>query len=473
MNGFKKGLSYDDVLLVPSYSEVLPRDCDTRTKFCNGIELAIPFVSSPMDTVTEHATAIAMALAGGVGVIHKNMTVERQCSEVKRVKRWTNSIIDDPVCVHESSPISDLEKEPDYGTFPVVDDYGKLVGIVSKKDIRLFSFDESTPIRDVMTKDVAFVRRETAEKDALTTMRERRVSKVPVVDEGGVVVGLVTLRDVEKRDEYPLATLDEDRRLVVGAAVSVNDLDRARELVGSGVDFLVIDAAHGDSLNVVNAVLDAKKLGIPVVAGNVSTGLGALRLANAGAAAIRVGQGSGASCSTRIVAGIGVPQLTAVMDAAESVDVPVIADGGIKYSGDVTKAIAAGASTVMLGGLIAGTSEAPGAEVFLDGRVYKEYRGMGSVGAILDHGGERYGISKDDVVSPEGVEGRVPYVGDLAPFLAQMIAGLKKGMGYVGAEDLKELREAEFVEVSAAGLRESHPHDMVVTKSSPNYNLPI
>jgi IMP dehydrogenase len=472
----KRALAYDDVLLMPDYSEVLPRECNTKTLLCQGIELNVPFISSPMDTVTEADMAIAMSLHGGVGVIHKGMTIEEQIKQIERVKRWMNFVIPNPVTVMPGDHVSHLKELADkhgFSTFPVIEDDGSLYGIVTSKDIRLFP--DANWVYDVAKRDAVSIKEYATEDEVLNVFAKNRVAKVPVVDKNNKCVGLITLTDIEKRADYPLATLDANGRLMVGAAVNVSDtIERTKALYAAGCDFIIVDSAHGDSKGVLNAVRKTVALDlIPVIGGNVSTRGGAERLVAAGAAAVRVGQGPSGICSTRIVSGCGIPQLTAVMDAVEGAgNIPVIADGGIKYSGDIVKALAAGARTVMIGGLFAGTKESPGKEVVLNGRIYKEYRGMGSLGAIKDHGGERYGMSKDEIISPEGVEGRVPYKGELGPYFAQLVAGLKKGMGYTGSTTLEDLREAHFVEITNSGLKESHAHDILMISGAPNYDGP-
>jgi len=478
---FEETYSYDDVLLVPGYSEILPRDTDLGTRLAGEVMLNVPILSAAMDTVTEDRLAVAIALQGGAGVIHRNLSPEAQAEQVATVKRYLNWIIENPVTVEADRTVKDvraiMERHRVTG-LPVVEGEGRLVGIITARDLR-FHRDDSAPVRNAMTAAVITEGPEATPASARVKFDEHRIEKLPVVDQSGRLVGLITVKDMEKNERYPKAATDKSGRLVVGAAVSPQDYEiRMPLLKAARVDFVVLDTAHGDSRNVVEAVRGVKRgfPDIPVIGGNVATREGARRLAEAGSDAIKVGVGPGSICTTRVVAGVGVPQFTAVLWCAEEADkagIPAIADGGIKYSGDIVKAIAAGASAVMVGNLLAGLKEAPGREVLFEGRIYKEYRGMGSMGALKDGSGDRYGIAKDETPVPEGIEGRVPYKGELRHFLHQLSAGLRKGMGYCGCRNLDELRGyRRFVKITAAGLRESHAHDVAITQEAPNYSRP-
>jgi IMP dehydrogenase len=478
---FEEALSYDDVLLVPGYSEILPRETDVRTRIAGDISLNVPILSSAMDTVTEERMAVALALQGGAGVIHRNLAPEAQAEQVASVKRYLNWIIENPVTIGADRTLREvraiMEAQRVTG-LPVVDPSGRLLGIITARDLR-FRRDDGALVRDAMTSRVVVERPDATPGSARAKFDEHRIEKLPVVDAEGRLEGLITVKDMEKHERYPNAATDKSGRLVVGAAVSPQDWEaRTPLLKAARVDFLVLDTAHGDSLNVIEAVAGIKRAhpGLPVIGGNVATAEGVRRLADAGADAVKVGVGPGSICTTRIVAGIGVPQFTAVLRCAEEAaksGIPVIADGGIKYSGDIVKAIAAGASAVMIGNLLAGLKEAPGREVLYEGRIYKEYRGMGSMGALKDGSGDRYGIAKDESPVPEGIEGRVPYKGELRQYLHQLVAGLRKGMGYCGCRDLAELKAyRKFVKITAAGLRESHAHDVAITQEAPNYSRP-
>jgi IMP dehydrogenase len=431
-----------------------------------------------MDTVTEEKLAIALALEGGAGVIHRNLKPEEQARQVSNVKRFLNWIIESPVSVQDNARISDVRALIDtYGVsgMPVVDADGKIKGIITSRDLR-FCRDNSLPVTAVMTKTAITVQSNPTMDDALEIFEKNRIEKLPVVDKDGRLTGLITVKDIDKHESYPRASTDKSGRLIVGAAVSPLDYEiRLPLLVNAKVDFVVIDTAHGDTKNVMESISSIKKkYGIPVIGGNVVSKEGTRRLIQAGADAVKVGIGPGSTCTTRIVAGIGVPQFTAVLECSEEAEksnIPVIADGGIKFSGDITKAIGAGAGVVMIGNLFAGLTEAPGSEIIYDGRIYKEYRGMGSIGAIEDGSGDRYQIGKDEVPSPEGIEGRVPYRGELRGYLGQLVAGLRKGMGYCGCRNIEELRHyRKFVKITAAGLKESHPHDITITQETPNYS---
>ncbi|HON14370.1 MAG TPA: IMP dehydrogenase [Treponema sp.] len=475
---FKEAYSYDDVLLVPAYSEVLPKECDVRTTLCADIKLNVPIISAAMDTVTEERLAIAIALEGGAGVIHRNLKPEVQAQQVANVKRYLNWVIDAPVTVTSDATIRDVKTLMDkfrVSGMPVLDADGRLVGIITGRDLR-FCRDDSLSVKDVMTRDPVVEEGNPSPASAREKFDKHRIEKLPVVDAQGRLTGLITVKDMEKHERFPRAALDKSGRLIVGAAVSPQDYDvRCPLLKQARVDFVVLDTAHGDTKSVQDAVRGIKaKYGIPVIGGNVATKEGTRRLIEAGADAVKVGIGPGSICTTRIVAGVGVPQFTAVYECAEEAaksGIPVIADGGIKFSGDITKAIAAGASVVMIGNLFAGLKEAPGREIIFDGRIYKEYRGMGSLGAIADGSGDRYQIGKDESPVPEGIEGRVPYKGELRHFLHQLVAGLKKGMGYCGTKSIDELKAyRNFVKITAAGLRESHAHDVTITQEAPNYS---
>ena len=471
-------LSYDDILLLPGYSELLPRNVSVRTRLAGELFLNTPVLSAAMDTVTEDKLAIALALQGGAGVIHRNLPPDVQADQVCAVKRYLNWIIDSPVTVEEDRTLRDvrsiMERHRVTG-LPVLGRDGKLVGIITARDLRFRREDDSL-VSDAMTRDVVVETGEPTPKSAREKFDEHRIEKLPVVDAGGRLRGLITVKDMEKHELYPDAATDKAGRLIVGAAVSPQDFEvRMPLLVKSKCDFVVLDTAHGDTRNVMDAVGAIKKrYGVLVVGGNVATAVGTRRLIDAGADAVKVGMGPGSICTTRIVAGIGVAQFTAVLDCAAEADksgIPVIADGGIKFSGDIVKAIGAGASTVMIGNLFAGLKEAPGAEIIYDGRIYKEYRGMGSMGAIKAGSGDRYQLAKDESPVPEGIEGRVPYKGELRDYLYQLIAGLKKGMGYTGCPDIESLRKyGKFVRITSAGLRESHAHDVSITQEAPNYS---
>jgi IMP dehydrogenase len=474
---FEEALSYDDVLLLPGYSDVLPRDCDISTVLCAGIRLNVPVLSSAMDTVTEEKLAIAIALEGGAGVIHRNLDPEEQAHQVGNVKRFLNWVIASPVTVGEDATIRDVKvvmNRFNVSGMPVLNTEDRLVGIITSRDLR-FCSDDTLMVTDVMTRDPIVVQGEPTTGEAREKFDKHRIEKLPVTDHDGRLKGLITVKDMEKHALYPKAATDKGGRLIVGAAVSPQDyLVRMPLLKKAGVDFVVLDTAHGDTADVMKAVTGSKgKFAVPVIGGNVAHRDGARRLIEAGADAVKVGIGPGSICTTRIVAGIGVPQFTAVWDCAEEAakyHIPVIADGGIKFSGDITKAIGAGAGSVMIGSLFAGLKEAPGKEILFDGRIFKEYRGMGSIGAINDGSGDRYQITKDEKPVPEGIEGRVPYKGELKAYLYQLVAGLRKGMGYCGCRDIDSLKSyRKFVRITAAGLRESHAHDVTVTQEAPNY----
>ncbi|MDR2094243.1 MAG: IMP dehydrogenase [Treponema sp.] len=474
---FPEAYSYDDVLLLPGYSEVLPKDCKVKTLLCADITLNVPVISAAMDTVTEEKLAIAIALEGGAGVIHRNLSPEKQAAQVAAVKRYLNWVIEAPITVSADALVRDVKvvmNRFNVSGMPVLDIDGRLLGIITNRDLR-FCRDDSLAVTDVMTRNPVVEQGEPSVSSAREKFDKHRIEKLPVVDEEGRLTGLITVKDMEKHARYPQAATDKSGRLIVGAAVSPQDyLLRLPLLKSARVDFVVLDTAHADSRNVMDAVRGIKKkFDIPVIAGNVAVREGTRRLIDAGADAVKVGIGPGSICTTRIVAGIGVPQFTAVWECAEEAalyGIPVIADGGIKFSGDITKAIGAGASTVMIGNLFAGLKEAPGGQIIFDGRIYKEYRGMGSLGAIAD-GSDRYQISKDEEPVPEGIEGRVPYKGELRDFLHQLVSGLRKGMGYCGCRDIEELKKyRKFCRITAAGFKESHAHDITITQEAPNYS---
>ncbi len=478
----KEGLTFDDVLLVPAESSVLPVDVSTRTRLTRTIELEIPLVSAAMDTVTEARTAIALAREGGIGVIHRNLSVEAQAAEVDKVKRSEAGMIVEPVTLRPDDAVADalaLMETYRISGVPIVDERGLLVGILTNRDLR-FEDDTSRSVAELMTtRELVTVPVGTTLEEARAVLHRHKIEKLPVVDEDGRLKGLITVKDIQKRNLYPLATKDERGRLRAAAAVGTGreGLERAEALVAEDVDVLVVDTSHGHSQGVVEAVRELKaRFDVPVIAGNVATVEAAEALADAGADAVKVGMGPGAICTTRVVAGIGMPQVTAVYDCAQAAarhDLPLIADGGVQFSGDIAKAIAAGADSVMLGGLLAGTDESPGEVVFHQGEQFKEYRGMGSVGAMRTrHASDRYFQEDVDEVAklvPEGIEGRVSYKGPLRNVVHQLVGGLRQAMGYCGAASVEELKEARFVRVSAAGLRESHPHDVSITKEAPNY----
>jgi len=469
--------SYDDVLLVPSYADFLPGEASVKTRLAGNIWLNAPVISAAMDTVTEYQMAIALALEGGAGVIHRNLPPEEQAKQIGRVKRFLNWVILNPVTVRKGQTVADVEKimnETGVTGLPVLDGT-KLCGIITNRDMR-FCSDLTQNVEDVMTTNLILERGTPTVETARDKFDKHRIEKLPVIDNNGHLTGLITVSDMEKHKSFPNAALDASGSLIVGAAVSPNDyMQRIPLLLEKGCDFVVLDTAHGNSKSVMDAISDIKnKFDIQVVGGNVADGDGARRLIEAGSDAIKVGVGPGSICTTRIVAGIGVPQLSAVYESSEVAqkhNIPVIADGGIKYSGDITKAIAAGASCIMVGNLFAGLKEAPGREVIFEGRIFKQYRGMGSVGAIKEGSGDRYQMKKDEEPVPEGIEGRVPFKGELKPYLNQLVTGLKKGMGYCGCRSIEELRSyKKFVKISSAGMRESHAHDVNITQEAPNYS---
>ncbi len=478
----KEGLTFDDVLLIPRKSDVIPSQVDTSTYLTKKIKLNVPLISAGMDTVTESKLAIAMARQGGIGIIHKNMTIEQQAAEVDKVKRSEHGVIVDPFFLSPEHVIEDANEimaRYKISGVPITDETGTLVGIITNRDLR-FERDPKKKIKDAMTKDNLITAPEgTTLEEAEKILKKNRIEKLPIVDDNYKLKGLITIKDIEKKIQYPNAAKDEQGRLLAGAAVgtAADTMERVAALVKAKVDVLVLDTAHGHSTNVsdwLKRIKDAYPQ-IQVIAGNVATGEATESLIKAGADAVKVGMGPGSICTTRIVAGIGVPQITAVMDCAEVGDkygVPVIADGGIKFSGDITKALAAGASTVMLGSMFAGTEEAPGELIIYQGRQFKAYRGMGSVAAMsqANNSSDRYFQSGAKKLVPEGVEGRVAYKGSIADNVFQLIGGLRAGMGYCGCATIDELRhDANFVKITAASLHESHPHDISITKEAPNY----
>jgi IMP dehydrogenase len=483
------GLTFDDVLLLPAESDVVPGSADTSTRLSRRVQLRVPLVSSPMDTVTESRMAIAMARAGGLGVLHRNLAADEQAAQVEVVKRSEAGMVTDPVTCSPDDTLADVDalcSRFRISGLPVTDADGRLVGIITNRDMR-FEMDHTRPVREVMTPAPLITARiGVSAEAALGLLRRNKLEKLPIVDGAGILRGLITIKDFNKTEKYPLATKDPDGRLVVAAAVGVGEEFHARAmtLVEAGVDVLMVDTAHGHSRRVLETVAKLRaEVGdsVDVVGGNVATRAGAQALVDAGADAVKVGVGPGSICTTRVVAGVGAPQITAIWEAAQAcaaAGVPVIGDGGIQYSGDISKAIAAGASTVMLGSLLAGTAESPGKLIFVGGKQFKTYRGMGSLAAMQSRGEaksyskDRY--AQDDVLSedklvPEGIEGRIPFRGPLAQLVHQLVGGLRSGMGYAGAPTIARLQEAQLVRITAAGLKESHPHDITMTAEAPNY----
>lgn len=479
----KEGLTFDDVLLLPAYSEVLPREVSTRTRLTRQIELNIPLVSAAMDTVTEVELAIALARLGGIGMLHKNMSIEKQAEQIRKVKRSQSGLITDPLTLPPTATIGDalrIMRENRIGGIPIVDQQHKLLGILTNRDLR-FEKNVKMTVKDVMTsKNLITAPQGTNLQKAEKILQQYKIEKLPIVDKANRLMGLITYRDILQYRNHPQATKDNQGRLLVGAAVGITAdvLDRVEALVQAGVDVITLDSAHGHSKGVIESVKKIKKAykNLQVIAGNVATAEGAKALAAAGADAVKVGVGPGSICTTRIVTGCGAPQLTAVMEASEALKkagVPVIADGGIRYTGDVVKALAAGASTVMAGSVFAGVEESPGETIIFEGRKFKSYRGMGSIEAMQEGSKDRYFQDVEDDIKklvPEGIVGRVPYKGLLSEVVHQFIGGLRAGMGYCGAKDITTLQKAQFVRITNAGMRESHAHDVVVTKESPNYS---
>ena len=477
----KEALTFDDVLLVPDHSEVLPNEAVTTTRLTRNINLHIPIVSAAMDTVTTSRMAVAMAREGGLGIIHKNMTIARQAEEVDKVKRSEHGVIVDPVYLTAEHTLGDAEmlmSKYRISGVPITENK-KLIGIITNRDMR-FEEDMSKLISEVMTKEnLVTAGMGTTLLEAKQILQTNKIEKLPLVDDDYNLKGLITIKDIEKARKYPLATKDKQGRLCVGAAIGVSgdSLERAKALVEAGVDVLVIDTAHGHNQNVINQVAHIRSLfkEVDIIAGNVATAEATKALIEAGVDAVKVGIGPGSICTTRVVAGIGVPQITAIFDCSKEAHkhgVPIIADGGIKYSGDVVKALAAGGDTVMLGSLLAGAEESPGETVIYQGRTFKVYRGMGSLGAMKEGSKDRYFQNDTQKFVPEGIEGRVPYKGLISDTIYQLIGGLRAGMGYCGCKTVKDLQEkARFVRITAAGLRESHPHDVQITKEAPNYSI--
>jgi len=482
---FNLGLAYDDILILPQHSEVLPHEANLETQLSRNIKLKIPLLSAAMDTVTEAKSAIIMAQSGGIGIIHKNFTVEDHAEEIRQVKKSESGIVKDPVTVGPQQTVADvlaIMKREKFSGFPVVD-HGRLVGIITGRDLR-FEKDPRRLVQDVMTKNVITCTRDTTPEQAEELLHRHRIEKLPVLDSDKKLIGMYTFKDISKAKVFPNASKDSSGRLLVGAAIGAGGdyLERAEALIHAGVDVLVVDTAHGHSQGVINAVKKVrasfKKHDFDLIAGNIATAAAVEALAEAGVDAVKVGIGPGSICTTRIIAGIGVPQFTAVMncsDAAKRAGIPTIADGGIKYSGDIVKALAAGASTVMIGSLFAGTDEAPGELIIYQGKSYKQYRGMGSLGAMRKGSRDRYfqaTVEDPGKLVPEGIEGRIPYRGTLADNIFQLMGGLRSAMGYIGAPSIDQLYErAEFVQITASGLKESHVHDVYITREAPNYKL--
>lgn len=482
-NFFGEGLTFDDVLLMPAFSEVLPRETNISTQLTKAITLNIPMLSAAMDTVTEAGLAIALAREGGLGILHKNMTIDEQAAQVRKVKRSESGLIIDPITLKHDATIGDalqLMKENKIGGIPIVDGNNKLTGILTNRDLR-FETNVKKKVSEVMTSTNLITAPEGTDlKKAKTILSHHKIEKLPVVKKDGTLIGLITYRDILQLQSHPNAVKDAFGRLLVGAALGITpDLyDRAYALQQVGVDVVGLDSAHGHSKGVMDAVkgLKNKFKKLQVIAGNAGTGAGAKALADAGADAVKIGIGPGSICTTRIVAGIGVPQLTAIMEASNALKqkgVPVIADGGIRYTGDMVKALAAGANTVMMGSVFAGTEESPGETIIFEGRKFKQYRGMGSIGAMQQGSGDRYFQDVEDGIKklvPEGIEGRVPFKGNVSEIVHQYTGGLRAGMGYCGAKNIKELQSATFIKITNAGMKESHAHDVIITKESPNYS---
>lgn len=480
---FGEGLTFDDVLLMPAFSEVLPREVDIRSHLTRNIVLNVPMLSAAMDTVTEASLAIALAREGGMGILHKNMSVEKQAEQVRKVKRSESGMIIDPITLLIDATIGDalrLMKENKIGGIPIVDGAQKLVGILTNRDLR-FETDKRRKVSEVMTKENLITAPEgTNLKKAETILRNYKIEKLPVVNKAGKLIGLITYRDILQIRNYPNAGKDKLGRLIVGAALGITKdmLDRAYALQTVGVDVVTLDSAHGHSKGVIAALKSLRKSfkDLQIIAGNVGTAAGAKALADAGADCVKVGIGPGSICTTRIVAGAGVPQLTAIMEASNAIrskGIPVIADGGIRYTGDMVKALAAGANVVMMGSVFAGVEESPGETIIYEGRKFKSYRGMGSLGAMQQGSGDRYFQDVEDDIKkyvPEGIEGRVAYKGNLSEIVYQYVGGLRSGMGYCGAKNIKVLQESTFVKITNAGMKESHAHDVDVTKEAPNYS---
>lgn len=481
MKIIKRALTFEDVLLIPQYSEVLPKEVKLNTRLSKNINLNIPLISAAMDTVTEHRAAIMMARLGGIGIIHKNMDIKSQAREIKRVKKSESGVILDPIFIGPDAKVAkalELMREYRISGVPVVDEDKKLIGILTNRDLR-FENDYQKSVSSVMTKAPLITAKAGCTlDDAFLIFKQNKVEKLPLVDENGKLTGLITIKDLKKRTEYPNSCKDSFGRLMVGAAVGVNQLDRVAALKEAGVDVIVMDSAHGHSKGIIDTLKAIKSnFDIEVIVGNVATADAVKALCKAGADAVKVGIGPGSICTTRIVSGVGVPQISAIEECASEAakyGIPVIADGGIKYSGDIAKAIAAGASTVMIGSLLAGTHESPGELFTYQGKQFKNYRGMGSLGAMSKGSSDRYfqeGTAAEKLV-PEGIEGRVPYAGSIKDVLHQLLGGLRASMGYVGAPDIRHfIEKAQFVEITTAGLRESHVHDVTITQEAPNYKV--
>jgi IMP dehydrogenase len=480
---FGEGLTFDDVLLVPAHSQVLPREVNISTQLTRKIRLNIPMISSAMDTVTESSLAIALAREGGVGILHKNMTIAQQAEQVRKVKRTENGLILDPITLSENARIGEalrLMKENQIGGIPIVNAEKKLVGILTNRDLR-FEKNRNRPVSEVMTKDrLVTAPKGTDLKKAERILQQYKIEKLPVVDRQGRLIGLITYRDILQVQSFPHAVKDEYGRLLAGAAIGITHdfLDRVDALVQAGVDIVCLDSAHGHSKGVIESLKSVKKAfpQLQVIAGNVATGDGAKALAEAGADAVKVGVGPGSICTTRVVTGAGMPQLTAIMEAAKALkrtNIPVIADGGIRYTGDMVKALVAGASCIMAGSVFAGVEESPGETIIYEGRKFKSYRGMGSIEAMSEGSKDRYFQDVEDDIKklvPEGIVGRVPYKGTLSEVAQMFVGGLRAGMGYCGAKNIKALQAAQFIKITAATVTENHPHDIVITKEAPNYS---
>ncbi|NNE57929.1 MAG: IMP dehydrogenase [Hellea sp.] len=481
----REGLTFDDVLLQPRASDILPADANLNTRLTKSISINVPLISAAMDTVTEARLAIVMAQIGGIGVIHRNLTIEEQAEEVRKVKRFESGMVVNPITIHPDATLADIRalgEKYSFSGVPVVEEGGKLVGIVTNRDVR-FATDLNEKVSSLMTRDLVTVKEGTSEKEAQALLHKHRIERLLVVDDNFRCVGLITVKDMEKAENYPNAAKDEHGRLRVAAASTVGDAGyvRGEALIDAGVDALVIDTAHGHSSQVIEQVARIKKAypSTQIIAGNIATEEAAKALIDAGADALKVGIGPGSICTTRIVAGVGVPQLTAIMDACKAADragVPIIADGGIKYSGDMAKALAAGAESCMVGSLLAGAEETPGETFLYQGRSYKSYRGMGSVGAMARGSADRYfqkEVTDSMKLVPEGIEGRVGYKGPAGPILYQLIGGVRAAMGYTGSKDIPTFHEkARFVRITGAGLRESHVHDVAIAREAPNYSMP-
>jgi IMP dehydrogenase len=477
-----EGLTYDDVLLIPAFSEVLPRETDTSSFFSSGIKLKSPIVSAAMDTVTEHQLAIAIAQEGGIGVLHKNMSIEEQANEVRKVKRSESGMIQDPVTLHIDALLGDalqMMKKNNIGGIPVVDQNNKLQGIITNRDIR-FEKNLNKPVKEIMTKEVVSTTNGKDLENAENMLQEYKIEKLPIVDNENKLIGLITYKDIIKARIRPNACKDDLGRLRVAGAVGVTSdtLERVAALEKAGVDAIIIDTAHGHSFGVIEMLKKVRKAypNLEIVVGNIATASAAKALVEAGANAVKVGIGPGSICTTRVIAGVGVPQLTAVYDVAQGLkgtNIPIIADGGIRFTGDIVKALAAGASCIMAGSLFAGVEESPGETIIFEGRKFKSYRGMGSIEAMQSGSKDRYFQDVEDDIKklvPEGISGRVPYKGTLSEVMYQMLGGLKAGMGYCGAKTIQELQKAQFIKITSSGVKENHPHDVIITREAPNYS---